>query len=631
MKNIIIGTAGHIDHGKTSLIKALTGIETDRLKEEKKRGITIELGFAHIDLDNGERVGIVDVPGHEKFIKNMLAGAGGVDMVLLVIAADEGIMPQTREHLDILSLLNTQKGIVVLTKVDMVDTEWLELVKDDIESYLSHTFLSDAPIYGVSSHTGEGIDALKSAISEMVATIDQKNTQNAARIPIDRVFTIDGFGTVITGTQIEGTISVGDNLMLYPQQVTTKVKSIQVHGQSVETAFAGQRVALNLTNLKVEDIKRGNTLAKPETLYTSMIIDIKLNLLESLPRPLENRTRVRFYNGTNEVLGRLVLLDDSVLNKGENAYAQLRLEETVAVKVGDPYVIRYYSPLETIGGGIVLDVNPDKHKRFKEDVIEELLVKDTGNAIDVLEQTIQKYSKDLATLDFIALQLGLDVPDIKDDVDMLCRDGLVFNLKDNIYIHKYYIEQLKTRITALLTKYHNEHPLKKGMLKEEFRQRIFGKAIGKISDVFIKQFVDQKLIGSEQNSIYLASFKVSLSKAQQHLASEIIAWYKDAQYTPQNIDGLIDIHGDKKNVQAVVDYLVKEGELVKVDSQLYYHADTLEMAKQIIFTHIEEMQKITLAEFRDKIGASRKYAIALLEHFDRNRITKKIDDYRIKF
>ena len=379
MRNVVIGTAGHVDHGKTLLINALTGIDTDRLKEEKKRGITIELGFAFIDFDNGERAGIIDVPGHEKFIKNMLAGAGGIDLAMLVVAADEGFMPQTVEHLGILTLLGIQKGLVVITKCDMVEPDWIEIVREDIASHVKGTFLEDAPVMAVSAYTGQGIPELRDLLKEMVGETGTKNIRSPFRIPVDRVFSVEGFGTVITGTLIEGQMTVGDEAVLYPAELPTKVRNLQVHGRDVERAFAGQRVAVNLAGLKKSQVNRGDVVVKPDSIKNALMLDVRLMALRESERVITNGMQVHLYHGARTLLCKIVLLDREELQPGESSYAQLRLTEPLAAKQGDRFVIRFYSPLETIGGGVILDPNPQRHKRNDSAVLEALTVRESGS------------------------------------------------------------------------------------------------------------------------------------------------------------------------------------------------------------------------------------------------------------
>ena len=393
MKNVIIGTAGHIDHGKTTLIKALTGRETDTLEEEKRRGISINLGFTYFDLPSNKRAGIVDVPGHEKFIKNMLAGAAGIDIVLFVVASDEGVMPQTIEHLDILSFLNIKKGIIVLTKCDVVDNEFIELVKEDIREKTKGTFLENSEIVEVDSISKNGVSELIKKIDDISNELDDKNENSPARLNIDRVFSIKGFGTVVTGTLLEGKISIDDDLIIYPNKLKTKIRSIQVHGQDVKTAYAGQRTAINIANIKVEELKRGDVLASPNSLEESMMLDVKLSLVKHTNKNLKHWDRLRLYHGAREILCRVVPLDKDITKSGESCYAQLRLEESIVAKKLDSFVLRNYSPLETIGGGVIIDTKPKKHKKFDENVISSLKMKEKGELEVILEEYLKNNLK----------------------------------------------------------------------------------------------------------------------------------------------------------------------------------------------------------------------------------------------
>ena len=399
MKNIIVGTAGHIDHGKTTLIKALTGRNTDRWEEEQRRGITIDLGFTYFDLKNGDRVGIIDVPGHEKFINNMVAGVVGMDLVLLVVAADEGIMPQTREHMDILGLLGIKKSILVINKCDLVDEEWLELVEEEIQEELEGTFLEGAPVVKVSAATGQGLDELTDTIQQLMSDeVVAKDTQTIPRLPIDRAFTLSGFGTIITGTLISGTITREDVLEMYPIGKECKIRNIQVHGQNQDKCYAGQRVAINLSNVKKKEIRRGCVLAPKNSMKNTDLLDVKLKVLEDSMRILTNHERLHLYTGTSEILCRAVLLDKEQIGPGEEGLVQLRLEEEIAVKRGDRFVVRFYSPMETIGGGIVLEPNPVRKKRFDAQAIEELKKKESGSLGDVMELQIKEHGDTMITL-----------------------------------------------------------------------------------------------------------------------------------------------------------------------------------------------------------------------------------------
>jgi selenocysteine-specific elongation factor len=468
MRNIIIGTAGHIDHGKTTLIKALTGRETDRWEEEKRRGITIDLGFTYFDLPDGGKAGIIDVPGHEKFIKNMLAGVVGMDMVLLVIAADEGIMPQTTEHLNILNLLGVENGIVVMTKCDMVEKEWISLVKDDIRESLRLTFLEDAPIVEVSSKTGYGINNLMHAINSLAEnSVEERELNTIARLPIDRVFSITGFGTVITGTLITGILNKGEEVEIYPVNKLCRIRNIQVHSSDAEKAYAGQRTAINLSNIKKTDIYRGCVIAPVNSMKNTKMLDVKLNLLKGSKRVIINRSRLHLYTGTSEILTRLVLLDRDELRPGESCYAQLRLEEEIAVRRGDKFIVRFYSPMETVGGGEIIEPVPMKRKRFDEDLIEELKVKEKGRGADVIEKII-KETKDFISASALAKTTALTEAEVKESIEILEEEEKIslFTVKNEKYVwHKCYEIETEEKLEKYLFTYHKENKYAKGAKK----------------------------------------------------------------------------------------------------------------------------------------------------------------------
>ncbi|WP_099187392.1 selenocysteine-specific translation elongation factor [Tepidibacter mesophilus] len=626
MKNIIIGTAGHIDHGKTTLIKSLTGRETDRLKEEQKRGISIDLGFTYFDLPSGKRAGIVDVPGHEKFIKNMLAGISGIDMVLLVVAADEGVMPQTVEHLDIMSFLNIEKGIIVITKCDMVEDEFLELIKEDIKEKVQGTFLKDMSMIEVDSISKRGINELICEIDRISDEVKTKNLNAQPRLNIDRAFSVKGFGTVVTGTLIEGSIDVDDTLNIYPQNKPTKIRSIQVHGESVKTAYAGQRVAINLSNVKVDEIERGNVLAYPESLSESMMLDVKISLVKHSDRMVKYWDRIRFYHGTREILGRIVPIDKEVLNPGEEGYCQIRLEETIVAKNKDMFVIRFYSPMETIGGGIILDSNPKKHKRFDTDVINSLQLKEKGDLKEIIEEIIKKHSKEYPVLNDIAVYIGEKREIIQQELDILCEQNKVMNI-NTIYIHKNFYEDLKNKILSVLSNFHKNNPLKKGISKEELRTRIEKNLKTKDFDVLLNIIVKDNDIKIVDNIASLYDFEVEFTKSQLNIQKDIESKLKNDKFTPRNISEIIQ---DKKEYQEVLEALLGDT-LVMVTEDIVYYKENYDVAVHMIKKHLEENKTLTLSEFRDLIGASRKYAMALLEDFDRNKITRRLGDKRMIF
>jgi len=634
LKHIIIGTAGHIDHGKTTLIKALTGKDTDRLKEEKNRGISIELGFTYFDLPSGKRAGIVDVPGHERFIKNMLAGAGGIDLVLLVVAADEGVMPQTVEHLNILSLLRIKKGIIALTKTDLVEEEWLEMVIEQIKDDIKGTFLENSKIFPVSSKTKYGFDDLIEEIEMQAEEIEGKDLNKPFRLPIDRVFSISGFGTIITGTLISGTINEGDKIMIYPDGKEARIRSIQVHDMKTNLAEAGQRVAVNIAGLKVDEIKRGDVIALPDSMESSLMFDAKLELLKTAERGINNRDRLRIYHGSAEIFGRVVLLDRDELRPGEEAFVQMRLEEEIACQKDDYFIIRFFSPMVTIGGGIILEPNPPKRKRFKDEVIEELTIKDRGDPVKIVEQYILKASSTYPDIKTIAKQSG--------NITVEQCDGILKNLEENIiiksfkisgepiYLHIDYINMLKEKAGTVLIKYHEDNPLKTGMPKEELKTKIMGNIGQKISDSLFDYLQTERIIKLLGKSISLWDFKVTLTKEQEEIKDLIMNEYNSMKYNPPRYDEIrTKLKYSEKSITQVYDMLIDSGELIRIDQDIVFSKPAYEDSVEILKSYCEINKSIQLGEFRDLLETSRKYAIALLDYFDQQKITKRIEDKRI--
>ena len=512
MKNIIVGTAGHIDHGKTTLIKALTGRNTDRWEEEQRRGITIDLGFTYFDLKNGDRVGIIDVPGHEKFINNMVAGVVGMDLVLLVVAADEGIMPQTREHMDILGLLGIKKSILVINKCDLVDEEWLELVEEEIQEELEGTFLEGAPVVKVSAATGQGLDELTDTIQQLMSDeVVAKDTQTIPRLPIDRAFTLSGFGTIITGTLISGTITREDVLEMYPIGKECKIRNIQVHGQNQDKCYAGQRVAINLSNVKKKEIRRGCVLAPKNSMKNTDLLDVKLKVLEDSMRILTNHERLHLYTGTSEILCRAVLLDKEQIGPGEEGLVQLRLEEEIAVKRGDRFVVRFYSPMETIGGGIVLEPNPVRKKRFDAQAIEELKKKESGSLGDVMELQIKEHGDTMITLAELAKVMAHSVDELKEYLEELEESGtiFVFQMKKDTYLwHRDSEFAVRQKIEETLQKYHSEHPYRYGMKKAEIHNTFLKKIKPNIFDAYIERMTGENVYGRREEYLSLPGYEV---------------------------------------------------------------------------------------------------------------------------
>ena len=621
MKNIIIGTAGHIDHGKTTLIKALTGRDTDTLAEEKKRGISINLGFTYFDLPSSKRAGIVDVPGHEKFIKNMLAGAAGIDIVLFVVASDEGVMPQTIEHLDILSFLNIKKGIIVLTKSDTVDDEFKQLVKEDIREKTKGTFLDDADIVEVDSISKNGIDELIKKIDSISNDIEDKNEHSPARLNIDRVFSVKGFGTVVTGTLMEGKISIDDDLIVYPNQLKTKIRSIQVHGENVNTAYAGQRTAINISNIKVEELKRGDVLASPNSLEDSMMLDIKLSLVKHSNKSLKHWDRLRLYHGTREILCRVVPLDKEIVNPGESCYAQLRLEESIVAKKLDNIVLRNYSPLETIGGGVIIDTKPKKHKRFDESIINSLKIKEKGEIEDILEAYLKNNLNSYHTLKDIMSYSGENEIIIVNALDKLIKENKVINI-NNIYMHIKQYENLKNSIINCLSDYHKKHRLRSGILKEELKSKIESRFKTKDMDILLEKLQIENIVILDGNLVSNFGFEVKLNDKQKEIQSII----KKQLKKPNTILNVNEICINNY-YEEVLEYMIGK-DIEKLDDTYVMDKELYENTKNDLIKYLEENNEITLGEYRDMLNSSRKNCMVLLENFDRNKVTKRDDNKR---
>ena len=627
MNNIIIGTAGHVDHGKTTLIKALTGRDTDTLEEEKKRGISINLGFTYFDLPSKKRAGIVDVPGHEKFIKNMLAGASGIDIVLLVIACDEGVMPQTIEHLDILHFLNVNKGIIVLTKCNSVDTEFKELVKEDIRENLKGSFLEKSEIIEVDSISGYGIKSLINSIDNISNEIEEKQEDSPARLNIDRVFSLKGFGTVVTGTLLEGVINIDDELEVYPKGLKAKIRGIQVHGKSVQCVYAGQRAAINISNLKVDDIKRGDVLAYSNSLKESNMLDVKITLVSHTDKVLKHWDRIKLYQGTREVLCRAVPLDKEILKSGESAYVQLRLEEGIVAKQGDRFVIRTYSPMETIGGGIVLDTCVKKHKKFDPIVIESLKIKEKRNPKDIISEYLRLHKNKYITMKELKSYTGFYESDIEDIIMELVKKDEVI-LFNNYYLHKNKYENLKQEILNLLEDFHKKNRLKKGISKEELRSKIDSNLKNKDIDLLISKISDESLIKLTNNLVSLSSFKVTFNSKQKEIKLNIKDKLKNSGLS--SIMTIDDICNKNNYYKEVLESMIGE-EIELLDDKYVLDTNDYLKAKKTLISYIENNKSITLGEYKKLINSSRKNCLIILEHFDRKQITKRIEDRRVLY
>ena len=633
MQNVIVGTAGHVDHGKTCLIKALSGIDTDRLKEEKKRGITIELGFANLIDTDGVHIGIIDVPGHEKFVKNMLAGIGGIDLVLLVIALDEGVMPQTVEHFEILKMLQIRQGIVVLTKSDTVDSDWADMVEEDVRELIKGSFLEQAELIRVSSYTGENIDVLRQKIVAMAKQAGKRREEKELfRLPIDRVFTMEGFGTVVTGTLIEGMCEAGEEVMVYPQERLLKIRGVQSHGQKEEKACAGQRTAINLAGIKKEELSRGEVLAYPGSLVNSTMVDATLRLFDSTQRKLKNGDRVHLSYGSAQAIGKVILLDCDVVEAGQEALVQLRFDDPICVKRNDKFIIRFYSPVETFGGGTLLNPAADKHKRGQEDVIESLKLKKTGTDMEILEQMVNEESRRFPEAEDLAAWMDLTVSEAEQMLDTLRNKKKILHLNDGSFVGKAYWEKVSELANQVLAHFHRENPIVEGMDREELKSRLAERMhlkSGKKAEALIAELEKRKVITIQGSVVSVAGFTVSYSDEASQMMTDMENIYKKAGIEVPSTDELVGAYKDRKQARQVLSELTKKGILVKAGTGVLMHKEHWDRALNILREHLAANPQITLGEFRDLLGTSRKYAVMLLETYDQMKITKKTGDVRV--
>ncbi|MPL97934.1 Selenocysteine-specific elongation factor [bioreactor metagenome] len=625
MKNIIIGTAGHIDHGKTALIRALTGKETDRWEEEKRRGITIDLGFTYFDLPSGDRAGIIDVPGHEKFVNNMLAGVIGMDLVMLVVAADEGMMPQTREHVDIMSQLGVDKSIVVLNKCDLVDDEWRELVKEEIKEELIGSVFENANMIEVSAVTGEGIDNLIKEIVHMTKDeVTEKDINTIPRLPIDRSFSISGFGTIVTGTLISGSIKKDDELEIYPTGQKAKIRSIQVHGKDVKECFAGQRSAINISNLKKNEIKRGYVLAPPNSMEDTMMLDVKLNVLNSSERILSNRCRLHLFTGTSEVLCRAVLLDVQEAAPGDSCYAQLRLEEKIAVRRGDKFIVRFYSPLETVGGGVILDANPTKKTPFNNAQLEEIKRKEEGSHSDIVELLVKKHPE-MITIKEIGKLTGLSVEEVSECINELKEENLVltYEMKKDIYVYHSSEEmRLKRETIEFIKNFHNENPYKFGVGKSLLRTKLYPKIKQNVFDQIIYKFICENEIKKYKEYLSLNDFEINKDNTFQNVEKTLANTYKKTEFDFVRLSE-INFNVDENIVRDVLNVLIDEEKIVKINEEMFTLKSLMDKVEVIVREKLEQDNLITISQLRDALNTSRKSAKPMLEYFDNMKITRK--------
>ncbi len=634
MREIVLGTAGHVDHGKTSLVRALTGIDTDRLKEEKRRGITIELGFAFLDLPCGHRLGIIDVPGHEKFVKNMLAGAAGIDLVAFVVAADEGIMPQSREHFEICTLLGVKKGIIVITKIDMVEPDWLELVQDEVREFCRGSFLEDAPMVPVSSVSGQGIEVVKAELDRLVAGAEFAEAFGPFRLPVDRIFSMKGFGAVVTGTSISGRIKVGDDVCLYPRLQPAKIRGIQVHGRDVQEVEAGHRTAINLQGVEKEFVARGDILASPDCLVPSYMLDADFLYLSSTSKPLKNRARVRVHLGTAEIMGRLLLLQAEEVRPGERANVQILLEEPVGAWPGDHYVVRSYSPVQTIGGGVVLNNCPGRKRRRFKTVNQEIFALYHTGTPDALAIFHLDESGFLGmTFNALEIRLGTFGKRLKKVLERPISTSaiLVVDSDRQWMVSARTMEQLKRETYAILTLFHGENPLKEGIAKEELRSRLYQGLEPKLFQMMVNSLAKEGKIVQEGAIVRLVGHQVALKEDEEAARRTLRELLQKAALSPPTKKEIVTElgHYSKTLVLQVLELMVRDQQVTRVSEDLYFDQAALADLKERLVQQLTRDGEIDAQGFKTLTGISRKYSIPLLEYFDKMKLTIRVGDKRI--
>lgn len=628
-RHIVVGTAGHIDHGKSALIKALTGYDPDRLKEEKERGMTTDLGFAFLRED----VTIIDVPGHEKFVRHMVAGASTIDFVMFVIAADDGPMPQTIEHLEVLKLLEISKGIIVITKKDLVKDDWLQMVTDDIKKLFAGSFLERAPIIAVSSTTGEGIEDLRKKLDELIDQTQMKNDRGIFRLPVDRCFTIKGFGTVVAGTVLSGKLKVGDTLELLPNKKKVKVRGIQVHNEKVEEVNTGFRAAINLVGAEKDEIERGDIIAQPGFYEPSKYLNVSVYLLKSVEKPLKNLTRLRIHLSTKEILGRIALLDKKILNPGEKAMAQFRLEKPAVSDVGDRYVIRTYSPQTTIGGGSIIEPKANKAKGFDEKLIEHLQKVETGDTVTMIEENLLTNFEVPQKVDEIAHDLNIPPAEVKKIVENLISENraLMLDKTRGLYYAQSNLEKLKSKVLDVLKNYHKANPTNIGIPRLELLKNI-SKAMDKsLLDYALEKMSDQKIVRiSDDNKISSNDFKVVLDKELDTAIKKIEKLFLDSRFKPPSYNEILEKRlGDEKTIKKAHRYMIDTGILVSVGESIVFHNKYVAEAEKNLIEFLKKNKEIRISQFRDMLGASRKFVLPLLIYFDTHNITIKRGDVRV--
>lgn len=632
MHHTVIGTAGHVDHGKSSLIKALTGTDPDRLQEEKDREMTIDLGFAFL----GDDITFIDVPGHEKFIKNMLSGVVTVDAVLFIVAADDGFMPQSEEHFEILKLLGVERGLVALTKIDIVDPEWVELVEEDVRQRLQGSFLEDAPIFRVDSLSGKGVAEIKQAILDLAEQIPPRPDRGVFRMYVDRVFSIRGAGTVIAGTVLGGKLKPGDKAELLPKGLEVRIKRIQVHNVEVPQSRIGERAAINLQGVETSQIERGNLLAQPGYFKPTYMLNVSYNHLPSASKPLLNRTRVRLHLGTSEYLARTVTLEKRPIAPGQSGFIQLRIEAPAVCEIGDRFVIRDYSPGRTIGGGQVLEVHPQKLKYLPDEEIEVLETLDQGDPKDLVEQHIRRGGFKPFTAVAVAHEISRPVEEVTALIEELISAGNLTRLGTQTaswVIHSEVLEDARQRLLSALAEYHKANPHRLGLKRSELAGKLFGTVDTGLYDAFLDRLVEKGEIELAKLFVLIKGHQIQFNPQQQALADKIIQIYWDAAYVTPEFDELVEqLDAPAEQVRRVLSGLVDRGDLmeiaIKIGRALIFHAKRIEEAKNIVLKLFENKDEIAFFEAREALNSTRKFTTPILNYFDQIGLTVRVGEMR---
>jgi selenocysteine-specific elongation factor len=634
MKHVVIGTAGHIDHGKSALVKALTGTDPDRLKEEKERGITIDLGFAFLNIEEETSLAFVDVPGHERFVRNMLAGVGGVDMVLLVVAADESVMPQTREHFEICRLLQVKRGVVAITKVDLVEPDLRELAALETRELTEGSFLAEAPLVFVSAKTGEGLDEMRTALLEVARRVDSRGSDGVFRLPIDRVFSMRGFGTVVTGTLFSGSVGVEEEVEVLPSGQKSRVRGLQVHGRSVERASAGQRTAINLHGLEVSDLARGDTLVRPGTLAPTWMLDAELEVLPGASIAVKDMTRLHLHLTTSQSVAQVRTLGDMrSIPPGGSALAQFRLESPLVARSGDRFIVRRFSPLETLGGGLVLDAHPPKHRVRAPEVVERLSTLQTGGLDDAILLYLREAGAGGMERAELARRLGVDAEALTPSLEGLRSRGAMHQATSSLLLSAEAAETVSLRLLDELEVFHDRQPLQEGIPKGELADKVTtvpGRGPSAVFEWTLGRLVELRRVRTTRDRVALASHRVRLTSEEAEARQFLSGAYRQAGYQPASLSVLAGAAGrDAKLLERVQHLLLQEGTLVRVAEGLVFHGEVLEELKRAIARHKATSDRIDVAFLKELAGVTRKYAIPLLEWLDRERVTRRVGNERM--